>query len=90
MKKKTKATSKAVAKSTGKSMDPRVLQIGEKLKKLRLKKGYPAYDYFAFEHDISRVLYWRMEKGTNFTIGSFLKVLKAHNMSMKDFFKDIQ
>ncbi|HXC03450.1 MAG TPA: XRE family transcriptional regulator [Bacteroidia bacterium] len=88
MKKKTKAPAKAVAK-TAKSMDPRVMQIGEKLKKLRLKKGYPAYDYFAFEHDISRVLYWRMEKGTNFTIGSFLKVLKAHNMSMKDFFKDI-
>jgi hypothetical protein len=86
MKKKAKTAAKVPAKT----LDPRVLAIGDKLKKLRIKKGYPAYDYFAFEHDISRVLYWRMEKGTNFTIGSFLKVLKAHDMSMKDFFKDIR
>jgi hypothetical protein len=90
MKKKAKAPSKAAVKTTSKTLDPRVLAIGEKLKKLRIKKGYPAYDYFAFEHNISRVLYWRMEKGTNFTIGSFLKVLKAHDLSMKDFFKDIK
>jgi hypothetical protein len=86
MKKKAKTPAKAPVKT----LDPRILAIGNKLKKLRIKKGYPAYDYFAFDHNISRVLYWRMEKGTNFTIGSFLKVLKAHNLSMKDFFKDIK
>jgi hypothetical protein len=85
-----KKRAKTPAKKAIKTIDPRVVAIGEKLKKLRIKKGYPAYDYFAFEHDISRVLYWRMEKGTNFTIGSFLKVLKAHDMSMKEFFKDIR
>jgi hypothetical protein len=90
MKKKAKPSAKAATKATGKSLDPRVLAIGEKLKKLRIKKGYPAYDYFAFEHNISRVLYWRMEKGTNFTIGSFLKVLNAHDLTMKEFFKDIK
>jgi hypothetical protein len=86
MKKKAKVAAKAPVKT----LDPRILAIGSKLKKLRIKKGYPAYDYFAFDHNISRVLYWRMEKGTNFTIGSFLKVLKAHNLSMKEFFKDIK
>jgi hypothetical protein len=85
-----KKKAKTAVKKAGKTLDPRVIAIGEKLKRLRIKKGYPAYDYFAFEHDISRVLYWRMEKGTNFTIGSFLKVLKAHDMSMKEFFKDIK
>jgi hypothetical protein len=84
MKKKVKPKSKK------KIADPRTVVIGEKIKKLRLKKGYPAYDFFAFEHDISRVLYWRMEKGTNFTIGSLLKVLDAHDMTLKDFFKDIR
>lgn len=35
-----------------------------------MQKGYVGCDFFAWEHQIPRVQYWRMEKGTNFTIKS--------------------
>ena len=48
-----------------------LLEIGEKLKKLRIKKGYTSYESFAIDNDLSRMQYWRIEKGlTNITIRS--------------------
>jgi transcriptional regulator with XRE-family HTH domain len=62
-------------------------RIGKKLRKLRLKKGYKSHEIFAYDHEISRVHYWRMEKGeTNITIKSLLRVLAIHKLSIKDFF----
>lgn len=61
-------------------------KIAEKIKKLRVDKGYTSYENFAYENDLSRVQYWRMEKGTNFTIDYFLKLLEIHKMTPKEFF----
>ncbi len=62
-------------------------KIGKKLKKLRIKKGYKSHEIFAYDHDISRVHYWRMEKGvTNITIKSLLKVLSIHKITVQEFF----
>lgn len=33
------------------------LVIGQKLKKLRLEKGYRSYETFAYEYDLPRVQY---------------------------------
>lgn len=68
-------------------MDERIIEIGKKLKELRIKKGYTSHETFAWDNKLSRVHYWRMEKGTNFTISSLLKVLDAHNMTLEEFFK---
>ncbi len=70
-------------------MDDRILQIAKKIKDLRINAGYGSYEFFAWENNIPRVQYWRMEKGTNFTIASLLRVLDAHNITMEDFFKEI-
>ncbi len=70
--------------------DERISIIAEHIKKLRIEKGYVSYEYFAWEHKIPRVQYWRMEKGNNFTIKSLLRVLDAHNLSLKDFFSEIE
>jgi len=72
-----------------KKIDLRLQKIGNKLKELRLEKGYVSAEFFAWEHKIPRVQYWRMEKGTNFTMTSLLKILDAHNMTLKEFFSDI-
>jgi len=69
-------------------MDERILKIANKIKQLRIEKGYVSYEFFAWEHNIPRVQYWRMEKGTNFTIRTLLRILDAHEMTLEDFFKE--
>lgn len=62
-------------------------EIGDKLKHLRLKNGYSSYENFAVEHDLSRMQYWRIEKGlTNLTIRSLVKILNIHKITLEDFF----
>lgn len=77
---------KKEVKST-KDLDPRIMKIAEKLERIRKEKGYTSYENFAIDKGISRMQYWRMEKGTNFTFESFLKILDAHGMSLNEFFR---
>jgi transcriptional regulator with XRE-family HTH domain len=71
-------------------IDKRILSVGNKLKKLRNEAGYTSYEDFAFEKELNRVQYWRLEKGVNFTFNSLLKVLDAHKITVSEFFKDIE
>jgi len=66
-----------------------IKKIAEKVKQLRIDKGYSSYENFAYENDLSRVQYWRLERGTNFTINYLLRVLEIHKISLSEFFKDI-
>lgn len=62
-------------------------EIGVKLKELRIKNGYKSYESFAIDNNLSRMQYWRMEKGiTNVTIKSLKRILDIHNVSINDFF----
>ncbi|GIL24472.1 MAG: hypothetical protein BroJett042_29850 [Bacteroidota bacterium] len=62
-------------------------KIGEKLAELRKKKGYTSHETFAYDYDLSRVQYWRIEKGkSNLTLRSLCNLLKIHGISSKDFF----
>jgi len=45
---------------------------------MRKEAGYTSYENFAIDKGIPRMLYWRLEKGTNFTITSLLRILDAH------------
>lgn len=65
-------------------------KIGERLKELRKGAGYENYENFAFDNEISRVHYGRMEKGTNFTIKSLLRILSIHKVGLGEFFKEIK
>ncbi|MFN7013424.1 MAG: helix-turn-helix domain-containing protein [Bacteroidia bacterium] len=64
--------------------------IGQKLKKLRIERGYSSYENFAYENDLPRVQYWRMERGTNFTFKNLLKILEIHKITLSEFFSDIE
>ncbi len=70
-------------------MDERIEKIAARIKQLRIQKGYVSYEFFAWEHQIPRVQYWRMEKGTNFTFKNLLRILDAHGMTLEEFFSDL-
>lgn len=64
-----------------------LLSIGTKLAQLRKKSGYKSYESFAVENNLSRMQYWRIEKGkTNLTIKSLMRILDIHGVTIDDFF----
>jgi transcriptional regulator with XRE-family HTH domain len=73
-------------------MDTRniIAKIAAKLKRLRIEKGYTSYENFAMDFDLSRAYYWKVERGwQNLSMDYFLSLLKIHEISLKDFFSDI-
>jgi transcriptional regulator with XRE-family HTH domain len=62
-------------------------RMGSKLTDLRKEKGYSSHEDFAYDYDIPRVQYWRIEKGkTNLTIKSLCRLLTIHKLSIEEFF----
>jgi DNA-binding XRE family transcriptional regulator len=72
-----------------KELDIRIQKIANKIKQLRIAAGYTNYEYFAYEIEMSRMQYWRLEKGKNMTLETLFTVLDAHKMSLEDFFKGL-
>jgi transcriptional regulator with XRE-family HTH domain len=70
-------------------LDQRIYRIAEKIKKLRIASGYSNYEDFAYEFDMGRMQYWRLEKGKNMTLETLFKVLDAHKMTLGEFFSDL-
>ena len=50
--------------------------ISLRLKELRKSKGYNNYEHIAFELNMSRSAYWKLESGKNFEIKTLLKPTK--------------
>ena len=70
------------------SYDKASKEIGEKLKAIRIAKGFTSYENFALENNIDRKQYWRIENGHNLTLKSLIKILDIHKISLKKFFGD--
>lgn len=68
--------------------DQRMVKISQRLRQLRMAKGYSSAEIFAYEHDLNRSSYWRMEKGYNITVLSLLRVLDIHGLTLKEFFEE--
>ena len=66
------------------------VSIGSKIKSLRIEAGYKSYEVFAWENNLSRIQYWKMEQGTNCTLKSLHKVLRIHELSFQDFFNKLE
>lgn len=71
-------------------LDKRIVKIAARLKEMRKDMGYKNHDTFAWDNDISRTNYQRMEAGCNFTIESLLKILDIHKVSLEEFFKGVK
>lgn len=69
--------------------DQRIQKIADKIKALRIQKGYTSHENFAWDNNINRAQYWRIEKGSNITIKTLLAILDIHGISLADFFKDV-
>lgn len=64
--------------------------VGVALKQLRKDAGYKSYEQFAFEHKMSRIQYWKMENGNNFTLRSLLFILDIHQIKVVTFFESLK
>lgn len=65
-------------------------KVGDRLKELRIKKGFTSYEEFSWSYDLDRKQYWRMENGANMTLKSLLKLLNIHQITFEEFFKGLE
>lgn len=66
-------------------------RIGRQLAELRKEKGYTSHETFAYDHDLSRVQYWRIEKvSTNHTLKGLMRILKIHDLTLKESFENLR
>lgn len=77
-----------MAKKKLESKEEDLKMLGERIRSLRIKKGYSNYENFAYEHDIARAQYGKYEKGEDLRYSSLLKVIKALGMTPKEFFEE--
>lgn len=70
--------------------DQRITKIANKIKALRIQKGYTSHEAFAWDYNLNRVQYWRMEKGSNITLKTLFSILDIHEISLSSFFCDIE
>ncbi len=84
-----KTLSKSEKESKNKKDNPAedFIKLGKRMRELRIKKGYNSFEAFAYDNDLPRVLYGNYEKGAgNITFKNLLKVIKALNVSFREFF----
>lgn len=63
-------------------------QLGQRIKSLRIKKGYTSYEYFAYEHNISRAQFGRYERGEDLRFSTLIKIVNAFDMTLEEFFSE--
>jgi len=69
------------------ALDLTLKQIGERLAELRKQAGYSSYETFAYDYELPRMQYCRMEKGkVNLTLKSLVRILSIHNITVGEFF----
>lgn len=70
------------------STEKTLKSLGERIKSLRIKKGYTSYEYFAYEHNISRAQFGRYERGEDLRFSTLLRIIKAFDMTLEEFFSE--
>ena len=66
------------------------LDIGKAIKVMRIKSGSKSYEKFAVDNSLSKIQYFKMEKGTNFTLNSLLKILEVHDIDFYTFIAKVK
>jgi transcriptional regulator with XRE-family HTH domain len=67
-----------------------LIAIALRLKELRKAKGYSNYEHIAFDLEMSRSAYWRLETGANFELKTLIKICKLLDISLEEFFQGIK
>jgi transcriptional regulator with XRE-family HTH domain len=78
------------SKGTKERKDPNeeLRQLGQRIKNLRIQKGYSSFEDFAYEHGISRAQFGRYEKGQNLRYTSLKKIIDAFGITLHEFFSE--
>lgn len=73
-----------------KSVENDLVRIGNRLKEIRVAKGYTSYRQFADSFEFEPKNIWRLEEGkSDFKYSSLKRVLDALDMSLEDFFTSL-
>lgn len=72
------------------STERRIKAIAHKIKELRKTKGYRSAEIFAYDNNLNRVSYWRIENGFNITLKTLIRIVDIHGISLSEFFRDIE
>lgn len=80
------ADKKQKKKSKSPYTEEQLLKIGNRLKELRVERGFSNYENFAFTHNLPRSQYGRYENGEDMRLSSLIKVLEAMEVSLEEFF----
>lgn len=67
---------------------PELIKLANRIRSLRIQKGYTNYENFAYDHDIPRAQYGRYEKGEDLRFSSLVKLVKAFDMTLAEFFSE--
>ena len=68
--------------------DKSIKLLADRIKSLRIKKGYTSYEYFAYDNNLSRSQYGRYEKGEDLRFSSLIKVISAFKITPEEFFSE--
>ncbi len=79
---------KTVKKKIETTINKDLEKLGKRIKQLRIAKGFSSYEYFAYEHNISRAQFGRYEKGEDLRYSSLLKVIRALDITLDEFFSE--
>jgi len=84
-------TKRKSIKKSDKAFEIFLMQVGEKMKKNRVAKGYSSYEQFAYDHEIGRAQYGKYERGTeDLRLSSLYKILNSMGLTFEEFFKGIR
>lgn len=72
----------------GFSSEEGLKRLGNRIKELRVKAGYSSYEYFAYEHNISRAQMGRYENGQDLRFSSLVKLTNAFGITLEEFFSE--
>jgi transcriptional regulator with XRE-family HTH domain len=68
--------------------DEFIQRLANRIKSLREQKGYSSYERFANAKDLPRAQVGRYEKGQDIRFTSLVKITRALDISLKDFFSE--
>jgi transcriptional regulator with XRE-family HTH domain len=79
-----------IKKSTDKESVKKVTlkKLGERIRQIRISKGYSSYEYFAYDHNISRAQFGRYERGEDLRFSTLAIIIEAFDMTLEEFFAE--
>jgi len=65
-----------------------IRQLANRIRALRIAKGYTNYENFAFDTDLPRAQYGRYERGEDIRFSSLVKLCQAFGITLEEFFSE--